>query len=667
MKDPLFEPITINALKIKNRICLPAMHLGMANNFEVTDQIVNFYTERARGGAGMITVGYATVDDLSGNTTNIGAHKDEFIPGLRRLASAIKDNGARSCVQINHAGRYNFSFFLDGKQPVAPSAITSRLTKETPKALETEEIHQIVDNFARAALRVQKAGYDAVEVLSGTGYLISEFLSPLTNQRTDEYGGSLENRMRFGLEIIKAIRTEVGADFPVMVRMNGNDFMPGGQGREELQQYAKALAGEAGVDALCINVGWHEARIPQITAAVPRGAFAYLSRGIKELVDVPVIASHRINDPETARELIADNMCDMVAMGRSLIADPYLPEKAKSGREEDILHCIACAQGCFDNLFKLKHVECLCNPKAGYECNGTCEIAETPKKVMVIGGGAAGMNAAIAASQRGHEVTIFEKTDELGGQLYLAAAPPGREEFAELAYDLETQVYTKNITVILNQTVDEELIDREKPDHIVLATGASPLVLPIPGSELPHVVQAWDVLAEKVYTGKRVVIVGGGAVGVETALLLAKKGTLSAGVLKFLFINKAETPEVLYEMATKGTKQITIVEMIDAIGKDFGKSTRWGMLQDVTRYGVESKITSKALEITANGIRVETGQGIEEIPADTIVIAAGSRSVNELAAVINAKKIPFDIIGDANTIGMAFDAVHQGFAAGIRI
>ncbi len=667
MRDPLFEPIKINTLDIKNRIYLPAMHLGMANNFEVTDQIIGFYEERARGGVGMITVGYATVDELSGNTTNIGAHKDEFIPGLERLASIIKDNGARSGVQLNHAGRYNFSFFLDGKQPVAPSAIASRMTKETPKALEINEIHQIIDNFTQAAGRVKKAGFDAVEVLSGTGYLISEFLSPLTNQRTDEYGGSMENRMRFGLEIMKAIRKQVGDTFPVMVRMNGNDFMPGGQGREELGQYAKALVDEAGVDALCINVGWHEARVPQITAAVPRGAFAYLSRGIKEIVNVPVIASHRINDPDTARELIADGMCDMVAMGRSLIADPDLPDKAKNGREEEILHCIACAQGCFDNLFKLKHVECLCNPKAGYECEITCEIAKSPKKVMIIGGGAAGMNAAIAAADRGHNVTIYEKSDELGGQLYLAAAPPGREEFAELAYDLETQVFSKNIGVRLNQTVDEKLIDAEKPDHIILATGASPMTPPIPGVELPHVVQAWDVLAETVYTGKRVVIVGGGAVGVETALLLAEKGTLSGDVLKFLFVNKAETPDVLYELATKGTKQVTIIEMIDKIGKDFGKTTRWGMLQDVTRYGVESKVTAKALEITPAGIKVETANGVEEILADTIVLAAGARSDNTLKAVIESKGIPCDVIGDANAIGMAFDAVHQGFKAGMNI
>jgi 2,4-dienoyl-CoA reductase (NADPH2) len=286
---------------------------------------------------------------------------------------------------------------------------------------------------------------------------------------------------------------------------------------------------------------------------------------------------------------------------------------------------------------------------------------------MVIGGGAAGMSAAIAASDRGHDVTIYEKSDELGGQLYLAAAPPGREEFAELAYDLETKVYVNNINVILNHTVDETFIDQEKPDHIILATGASPLAPPIPGADLPHVVQAWDVLADNVYTGKRVVIIGGGAVGVETALLLAEKGTLSADVLKFLFVNKAETPETLYKLATQGTKQVTVIEMINAIGKDFGKSTRWGMLQDVTRYGVESKLSSKALEITPTGIKVETGQGIEEIPADTIVMATGSKSVNDLADAIKSKDIPFDVIGDAGKIGMAFDAVHQGYKAGTNI
>ena len=379
MTDLLFDPIQINQLSIPNRIYMPAMHLGMASEFEVTDQIVDFYARRAKGGPGMICVGYATVDELAGNTQNIGAHDDKFIPGLSRLAAAIRENGSLSAVQINHAGRYNFSFFINGKQPVAPSAIASRMTKEVPKALEISEIKETIASFGAAAGRVKKAGFDAVEILSGTGYLISEFLSPLTNQRTDEYGGSLENRMRFGLEVVQAAREAVGPDFPLIVRMNGNDFMPGGNDRADLIEYAKQLS-NASVDALCINVGWHEARVPQIVAQVPRGAFGYLARDIRAAVDVPVIASHRINDPATAREMLLEGFCDMVAMGRSLIADPDLPLKARQNREKEILHCIACAQGCFDNLFKLKSVECLCNPLAGYEKREIAGKADVARK-----------------------------------------------------------------------------------------------------------------------------------------------------------------------------------------------------------------------------------------------------------------------------------------------
>ena len=258
MKDPIFEPIAINQLQVKNRIYMPAMHLGMAVDYEITDALVDFYTERACGGAGLICVGYATVDELSGNTTNIGAHEDRFIPSLAKLSQAIKGNGARSAVQLNHAGRYNFSFFLDGQQPVAPSAIASRMTKETPRALTIPEIRTIVDRFAQAAGRVRAAGFDAVEILSGTGYLISEFLSPLTNQREDEYGGDLKNRMRFGLEVMQAVRRTVGPDFPVIVRMNGNDFMKGGQNRSELQTYACALQETGGQGRLFCDTLWRE-------------------------------------------------------------------------------------------------------------------------------------------------------------------------------------------------------------------------------------------------------------------------------------------------------------------------------------------------------------------------------------------------------------------------
>ncbi|MDD5285010.1 MAG: FAD-dependent oxidoreductase [Desulfuromonadaceae bacterium] len=666
MIDPLFQPITINRLQLKNRIYMPAMHMNMAGNYAVSDQLVDFYAERARGGAGMITVGYATVDELSGNPGNIGAHKDIYIPGLTRLATAIRDNGARSSVQLNHAGRYNHSMLMGGKKPVAPSAIPSRLTRETPRELEAGEIESIIERFAQAAGRVKESGFDAVEILSGTGYLISEFLSPLTNKRDDQYGGDFENRIRFGLEVIGAVRSSVGAEFPLLVRMNGNEFMKGGSSRQELQEYAVRLA-EAGVDALCINVGWHEAQVPQIVAEVPRGVFGYLARGIKELVNIPVIASHRINDPDLAREMIADGQCDMVAVGRALIADPFFPEKARSRHEADIVHCVACAQGCFDNLFKMKAVECLCNPRAGYERKRAICKTDQPLNVTVVGGGAAGMSAAISAAERGHRVTLHESSGHLGGQLLLAGAPPGREEFLELAADLERQLELSGTTVLLNSRVDDQFLKESSPDALILATGGMPITPAIPGVELPHVLQAWDVLTGEAMTGRRVVIIGGGAVGIETALLLAEKGTLSGEALKFLLVHGAEKVEDLYGLATSGSKDVTVVEMLGELGTNFGKSTRWGMMQDVERFGVKTRATARVIEIAADCVRIDCEGKVEDIPADSVLLAVGTRSCNPLQELAAACGIRFRVAGDAVKPAMVFDAIHQGFTAGREI
>jgi 2,4-dienoyl-CoA reductase (NADPH2) len=663
MTDPLFQKIQIGRLTLNNRIYMPAMHLNMASDFMVTDRLVDFYAERARGGVAMISVGYATVDEMSGNSMNIGAHSDDHIPGLKRLSDAIKANGALSVVQLNHSGRYNFSFFLDGKTPVAPSPIASRLTRETPRELTIDEIKQIIAAFASAANRVKESGFDAVEVLSGTGYLISQFLSPLTNHREDEYGGDSDARLRFGLEVMQAIKEKTGADYPLIVRINGNEFMKEGSSAQDVIKYAQALT-NVGVDALCVNVGWHEARVPQIVSEVPRGVYGYLSRRIKEAVNVPVIASHRINDPVIAREMISESLCDMVAIGRGLIADPLFPQKAESHREQEIVHCIACAQGCFDNLFQLKSVECLCNPMAGYEKERAIQKISSPKKVMIIGGGAAGMSAAIAASDRGHKVTIFESSRILGGQLLLAGAPPGREEFCVLAHDLANQVHVRKISVALNKQVDMATIQSFAPDHIVLATGAYPIKLPIPGVELSHVVQAWDVLAGRVHTGKSVVIIGGGAVGVETSLLLSEKGTLSGDAVKFLLLNQAEPVQDIVQMASRGSKNITIIEMLDKIGKDIGKSTRWAMLQDIGRRNIDIMLNTRALAIQENSIRVASGDTELEIPVDTVVLAVGAKPYCPMKDEIESTGISYNIVGDASAIGKAFDAVHQGFNVG---
>lgn len=666
MSDPLFQRICIGPVELKNRLYMPAMHLNMCKNFLVTAQLLEFYRERAKGGVGLISVGFATVDEFSGSPTNIGAHLDEHVPGLAALAEAIHDGGAMATVQLNHAGRYNSSFLLGGKKPVAPSPVACRMTRETPKELTPDEIAATIRRFGAAARRVRDAGFDLVEVLAGTGYLISEFLSPLTNKRADEYGGSLANRMRFGLGVIAEIKRSVGDDFPILVRLNGNDFMEGGIGQDELLEFAVALEA-AGIDALCVNVGWHEAQVPQIVTKVPRGAFAYLAREIKKRVSVPVIASHRINDPRIARLLLAEQFCDMVAIGRALIADPWFPEKVRTGREREIVHCVACGQGCFDHLFKMKPVECLCNPRAGHEHEVQPAKTKNPRKVMIVGGGVAGMSAAIAASDLGHRVSLFEQGMRLGGQLHLAGAPPGRGEFLVFAEDLTRQLALRAIRVVLGSPVDGKTLESEKPDFLILATGGAPITPAIPGVDRGHVVQAWDVLAGTVETGRKVVVIGGGAVGIECALLLAEKGTLSGEEIKFLLVNGAVAPDQLYRLATEGTKEVVVVEMADTLGANFGKSTRWGMLQDVGRYGVQTLLQAKVLAITERGVRIEHGGEVRELPADSVVLAVGTRSANPLRQVAEELGCNCQVVGDALAPGTVFEANHQGYNAGRSI
>ena len=662
----LFSSITINRMTLKNRMVMTAMHLGYTPEGTVTDRLITFYALRAKGGVGLIVVGGCPIDEFGGMPGMIGLYDDRFIPGLEKLTQAVKDQGARVAAQLYQAGRYTHSSMIGGRKPFSASAVRSRLTGEIPRALTLEEIPGVQDRFAEAAVRAKRAGFDAVEILGSAGYLISQFLSPVTNLREDSYGGSLENRMRFGLEVVSKVRQAVGPDYPVLMRLAGNDFMEGGNTNREAAIFA-AEAEKAGVDLFDITGGWHETRIPQLTMSVPRQAYVYLAQGIKSAVSVPVLASNRINDPATAEEILCNGSADLVTVARGLIADPDFPNKAREGTSHLIYHCVACNQGCFDNVFLGRPVACLVNPAAGREQEVRLMPAPQAKTVLVIGGGPAGMKAACTAGQRGHRVTLMEKTDRLGGQLLLNQRIPGRSELVTVAQDLIQNLKALNIEVITGKTADPDSIRRMQPDAVIVATGAGPLLPDIPGIDSPHVVQAWDLLAGRAGVGKRVAVLGGNALGLETALYLAHIGTLSPEVLHFLMVNRAESVETLSGLLNKGIKDVTVVEMSRKAGADIGLTTRWTILGELKRLGVKVMTGTKAVGVASEGLQIEQGEGPEFLPADSIVIAAGSRSQSGLVEPIKAIVSEVYVVGDARGPRNALHAIREGFEAGLKV
>ncbi len=655
----LMEPIKVGTLELRNRIAMPAMHHAYTPDGFVTERLIAYYKARAEGGAALITVGGCTIDAFGGWAVMIGLNDDMYIPGLKLLTSAVKGSGAAVSAQLYHAGRYAFSF-MTGKQALAPSPIASRLTREEPREMTHDDIEYVMESYVSAAARAKEAGFDAVEVIASAGYLICQFLSPVTNQRTDEYGGSFENRCRFGVEIIQRIRQKVGDEFAVMVRLSGNDFMPGGNTNKEAALFARKLE-EAGVDCVNVTGGWHETRVPQTTGDLPRGGFAYLAQGVKEAVNVPVIASNRINDPQVAEEIIRNGQADMVNLGRPLIADPQFPRKIQKGRPESIRKCIACNQGCMDMIFSMRDVHCTVNPLAGREHEVQVVPAEMPLKVLVVGGGPAGMEAACTAASRGHRVTLWEKGSRLGGQLHQAACPPGKGEFLSLLDYYQEELKARGVTVELEKEATVESIAGFNPEAVILATGSTCLAPPFPVNRATGIITAREALDQKMPLGKNVVVIGGGAVGCETALAIAEIGTISAETLKFLLENDAEPPETLKDLLNRGIKNVTIVEQLKGLGKDIGMTTRWVVLKNIRRLGIKAKDQTLVKEINDEGVVVEKNGSTSVIPADTVVLAVGAKPVNSLEKALQEKVGVLHVIGDASNPRKLTEAVREGF------
>lgn len=637
----LFTPGKIGSLTLKNRIMKAPQSSGMSNmDGTVSERLVRYYRQQAAGGAGMIIVEYAYVDDIGAKSAHchLGISNNEHIPGLAWLAENIREQGAVPAIQIEHCGRQKFL----GTQPIcAPSAIPwPKLwdqygVQAVPHVLTIEEIQDIVHAFGDAALRAKQAGFELLEIHGAHGYLLTNFFSPTTNHRTDLYGGSLENRMRIYVEIVRDVRKKVGPDFPVTIRLSGTDYEPDGFPIEDTIELAKVLEKE-GIDAFHISGGDHHTMIHQVSPmAIDVCHNVWAAEAIKKVVHVPVIASGSITLPEYAEEIIASGKGDFVGLGRPLWADPEWPLKAMEDRPEDIRPCIRCNEGCLERtFFNFKAITCAVNPTISREGELDLKPAAKPRKIAVVGGGPAGMEAARVCKLRGHEVTLFEEK-ELGGLLHEASVPEFKSDIRPLCKYLITQIEKLGIPVEHKKATAADLAGY---DAVICATGSRPILPGVPGIDKPGVMDALEVLNGARKPEGRIAVIGGGLVGTETALHLAEQGM-----------------------------HTTLVEMLPKIMNGVAATDQLAYSEHIAKADMEVCTGTRLVSIGDGEITVSDHTGTHTIPADSVIIAIGLKAQDSLYGELCAQGKEAYLVGDAVHPGKIFDAFHTAYRVAWKI
>lgn len=660
----LFKPIRVGAVTLKNRVVMTAIHLFYTEDGAVNERLKQFYFKRAEGGISMAIVGGVASDNYMGYGSMLRLDDDKYIQGFTELADGMHQRGAKLCVQLLQTGRYGSTFFVEGDDCIiSASAVPSKLSFDVPREMTGEEIKTVQRRAGEAAARAKKAGADCVELTAGSGYLISQFLSPVTNKREDEYGGSWDNRCRFGIEMVGEVRKWVGDDFPILMRVAGNEFMEGGNGYAECIDFCKKLE-RAGVAMLDVTGGWHETNIPQLPGELPRGGFVYLAKMVKDAVSIPVLSANRHNDPKECELTLALGQADIIGQMRTLIAEPDWINKVQSGNEALIRKCVACNQGCFAHVFSGSPCECLLNPEAGNEYLNTETVPVKSKKLLVIGGGVAGCEFAYRAAMRGHSVTLCEKSSVLGGKIPLVAAPPAKREFANLARYYEAILNNTKVDVILNKEATADYIKDGGFEEVIFATGSTPKMFSIPGSSNVVVLTADEILSGNKLCGKNVVIVGGGSVGCETAEYLAHEGSLSEEKLYFMMSQQSENVETIEKLLNTTDRNISIVD-IAKIGANFDFGCGWPIIKDLRRLGVKMFSMSRIINVTDSEVIIEYADRKSnevkqlELPCDTIVMCVGYTSNNSLYEQIQGEGIPVYNIGDSHAVGNILNAIKQ--------
>jgi len=668
----LLSPLDLGFTTLKNRVLMGSMHTGLEETKD-WNRVAEFYAERARGDVAlMVTGGMAPNPEGGVFPGAAGLYTDDDIANHRTVTDRVHGAGGKIAMQILHAGRYAYS-----PDCVAPSAVKSPISPFPPKELDEEGIEKQISDIVTAAARAKEAGYDGVEVMGSEGYFINQFLVTHTNKRTDRWGGSYENRMRLPVDVVRRVRAAVGADFIVIYRLSMIDLVPNGSSWKEVVQLAKAIEA-AGATILNTGIGWHEARIPTIATSVPRRAFTWVTQKLMGEVNIPIITSNRINMPQVAEGVLADGCADMVSMARPFLADAHFVAKAKAGKPAEIAPCIACNQACLDHTFSGKLSSCLVNPRACNETELTMAPADAAKKIAVVGAGPAGLSAAITASERGHDVTLFDKASEIGGQLNMAKQVPGKEEFWGLVDYYRTMVAKTGITLQLGTTATPEALTGF--DDIIIATGVAPRDPDIPGQDGPNVLSYIAVLRGKAKVGQRVVIVGAGGIGFDVAEFLVTDHSPTENLEEWLeewgVGDPAQTrgglrPEGPQPEAP--VRQVTLLQRKpEKLGKRLGKTTGWIHRAGLQMKNVEMIGGVNYEKIDADGLHISHGEARENpkvIAADTIVLCAGQIPQRGLADELMALGRRVHVIGGADVAAEldAKRAIDQGtrLAAGL--
>ena len=632
----LTEPYQLGNLTLPNRVVMTTVKLGYATSeSKVTKRHIAFYKRRAQGGVGLITTEPLYIQPNGRELpTQLGIHTDQLIQGLQDIVEAVHDAGGLIMAHINHAGRAANPKLVPATELVSASEVFCPSRQITPRALNSAEIDEVVAAFGEAARRVREAGFDAVEIPFSHGYLIHQFLSAHTNRRDDAYGGELEDRLRFGKEVIAAVRSQVGADFPLVVRMNAADYVDGGLTIEDAIQIARALE-TMNVTAVSITSGTMCESVPfcLYPTGTPKANLLPMAARIREAITPPVIVAGRIRTPAVAREALAASQADLIGLGRSLLADPDWVRKTESGDEKAILLCAACHQGCLAQLRVGKGTGCSFNPETGREADTEIAPVTQPHQVMVVGGGPGGLEAAWVAAKRGHRVTLYEQKDHLGGQLHSAAMPPHKEDFLDIIHYLELMARQAGVEIRLNAKVTEEMVTALHPDIVILATGGIPLTVSFPGLDETDWLLSSDLFegAAEVHSSSALVI-GGGLVGLETADFLSAQG-----------------------------KKVTLVEMMPDVGADMDLLAKAMITKRLGKNQVKLHTSTKVVRLTKNTAIAQRGEEEILIPIETVVVAVGIRSNRELPDALANSDIEVHVIGDAVEPRKALDAVHEGF------